>query len=89
MKLRLSGAETVAATAVEAHPDGTVLQWRMHKHLRDPRITTIGSILRRWSLDELPQLINVLCGEMSLIGPRPIVEAETAFYGNDLDSIWP
>jgi len=62
--------------------DGKVLQWRMRKHLRDPRITAIGAILRRWSLDEIPQLINILLGEMSLIGPRPIVEAETAFYGN-------
>jgi undecaprenyl-phosphate galactose phosphotransferase len=50
----------------------------------DPRVTSVGRVLRRSSLDELPQLWNVLCGEMSLVGPRPVVMAEAAKYGGDL-----
>jgi exopolysaccharide biosynthesis polyprenyl glycosylphosphotransferase len=52
----------------------------MFKMRRDPRVTRVGSVLRRLSLDELPQLLNVLCGDMSLIGPRPPMPAEVARY---------
>ena len=63
-----------------------------YKLTNDPRITKIGKVLRRTSLDELPQLINILIGEMSFVGPRPVVDGEIEKYGiykNKLLSVTP
>ena len=58
-------------------------EWEKEYKLKgDPRVTRVGAFLRRTSLDELPQFFNVLIGDMSLVGPRPIVEKEIPKYGD-------
>jgi Undecaprenyl-phosphate galactose phosphotransferase WbaP len=80
----VSDADLVLQAHLAASPEAAE-EWARDRKLRDdPRLTPLGRFLRKSSIDELPQLINVLMGEMSLVGPRPIVESEQAFYGDDL-----
>lgn len=60
-------------------------EWNATRKLQDdPRITRVGQVLRKLSLDELPQLFNIVVGEMSIVGPRPVVHDELAYYGPDV-----
>jgi lipopolysaccharide/colanic/teichoic acid biosynthesis glycosyltransferase len=74
-------AEQMLADLLRDDPQARAEWARDQKLTNDPRITPVGNFLRRTSLDELPQLFNVLRGEMNLVGPRPITVAELTRYG--------
>jgi exopolysaccharide production protein ExoY len=76
-----SNAKELLAKHLAENPEAAREWQATHKLANDPRVTPLGRLLRKTSLDELPQLFNVLIGDMSLIGPRPIVPDEIARYG--------
>jgi len=79
--------DKVLETYLKEHPEEVENYNIYHKYEHDPRVTKIGDLLRRTSLDELPQIINVLRGEMSLIGPRPYMLNEKEKIGSKVDLV--
>jgi Undecaprenyl-phosphate galactose phosphotransferase WbaP len=81
----VQNGDELLATYLQNNPE-ELRAWKRDQKLRnDPRVTRVGKLLRRCSLDELPQLWNVLRGEMSLVGPRPIIGSEIPRYGRGYD----
>jgi len=79
--------EAILEAYLKTHPEEIECYGKYHKYKNDPRITRVGRILRKTSLDELPQIINVFKGEMSLIGPRPYMPNEKEKIGDKIDMV--
>ena len=82
-----SEADDLLLNLLDKSPELKIEFERDFKLRKDPRITPVGMFMRRSSLDELPQFINIIMGHMSLVGPRPIVEKEIPKYGDFMDTI--
>lgn len=90
LRTMIPDADEKLAAYLEANPEAAI-EWNATQKLKsDPRVTRFGRILRKTSLDELPQLLNVLTGSMSLVGPRPMmVQQQQYYFGNSYYNLRP